>query len=349
MRKTITGYISGRVQGVMYRQSIKDFAEANNIFGFVENLSDGRVKVVGVGTEESLRKLLQFCETGSQFSKPETISYSWGEDNQTFSDFEIKRSGRNILTDQYNAISNLGKSFFTNEKKMKVEISLYPKHLAIIPDGNRRWAKDRGLATILGHQAGKERFKEVLRYLQRTPVATVTFWAFSTENWKREESEVKYLMESLSKTIKEIRIECVENKIVFRHLGRKTELSDELVEALNNLEKETNKFLSEKNVRRLNIAIDYGGRDEIVRAVNKIPDGETIDEKTFDKYLDTFGIPDPDLIIRTSGEMRLSGILPWQSTYAELYFTQKHFPDFDSAELELALADFSSRKRRFGA
>lgn len=344
MQKSISIFISGRVQGVMYRQVIKNYADKNNLVGTAENLSDGRVKVVAEGTEETLRSLIFFCEAGSTLSSVKNISYEWGAPSGNYSDFQIVRSGGNIIGDQINAISNLGKSFFASEKKNIV----YPKHLVIIPDGNRRWAKEKGLPSIMGHDKGKERIGEILQLLKDSKVQVLTVWAFSTENWKREESEVKYLMNMLGELIKEHRKTCLENKIVFKSLGRKTKLDPQLLNAMEDLEKETSKFLSEPKIKRLNIAVDYGGRDEIIRAINKI-ESDSITEEEFEKYLDTAGIPDPDLIIRTSGEIRLSGILPWQSTYAELYFTQKHFPDFDKTELDLAIEDFSNRKRRFGA
>jgi undecaprenyl diphosphate synthase len=344
MQKSIVIHISGRVQGVMYRQAIKNYADKNNLVGTAENLKDGRVKVVANGSEDSLRSLVLFCETGSTLTRVKSISYEWATTRENYSDFQIVRSGGNILDDQINAISNLGKSFFATDKKELV----YPKHLVIIPDGNRRWAKEKGLPSIMGHDKGRERIGEILELLKDSQVQVLTVWAFSTENWKREESEVKYLMDMLGEILKEHRKTCLDNKIVFRHLGRKTKLDPKLLSAMDDLERETAKFLNEEKIKRLNIAVDYGGRDEIVRAVNKIESG-TITEEEFEKYLDTAGIPDPDLIIRTSGEMRLSGILPWQSTYAELYFTQKHFPDFDKVELDLAMQDFSNRKRRFGA
>lgn len=348
MRKTISILVTGRVQGVMFRQSVKKLADSLQIFGYAENLLDGKVKIVGVGSEESLKKLLEFSYSGSLMSKVESVFFEWGEEKKDWHDFQIKREKNNLVSDQINAFSNLGKKLFHTSQPILISNLELPKHLVIIPDGNRRWAKIHGLPIFMGHKKGFERAKEIIEYLKDSKVQSITIWAFSTENWKREKDEVENLMKIFLDTIDSLRKTCLENKIVFRHFGRKNILDSKVIEHLQNLEQDTKAFADLPNSKNINLAIDYGGRDEIVRAINSIPGDTEITEKHFEEYLDTRGISDPDLIIRTSGEKRLSGILPWQSVYSELYFTDKHFPDFDIDQLNLALLDFSNRKRRFG-
>src|SRR3989344_5770135 len=185
-----------------------------------------------------------------------------------------------------------------------------PNHVAIIPDGNRRWAKERGLPSFAGHQQGMERASEIARYARKLGISTATFWGLSTENWlKRPEEEV-------------VRI---------THLGRKDRLPKHFIERLTALEAET------KNNDKyfLNLGFDYGGRDEILRAMNRWRNegGGELSEEIFSNLFDTGDqpYPSPDLIIRTSGEMRMSGFLPWQSDYAELYFEKSYFPAFTTA------------------
>ena len=220
-------------------------------------------------------------------------------------------------------------------------------HVAIIPDGNRRWAKEKGLIASAGHKAGgrEEHMMSLLNEAMDLGIDYISFWGFSTENWKRDKKEVDELFNVLLKSMKFFRKECNERKIRFRHIGRRDRLPNDLLEEIESLEKET------KENKKFNVQIlwDYGGRDEIVRAVNKaIENGEKVDEKSFKQFLDTKEIPDPDLIIRTSVEKRLSGILPYQSTYAELYFAGVHFPDFGAKELRKAVNEFKSRSRTFG-
>jgi len=223
-----------------------------------------------------------------------------------------------------------------------------PVHLCIIPDGNRRWAKSKGLIASAGHKrAGSyEHIKDLFDAARNLGVKYLSFWGFSTENWKRDKKEIDAIFELVSKAVKEWRKEAVENKIRFRHIGRKDRLPKDLIEEIDKLEKET------KDYRDFNVQIclDYGGRDEIVRAVNKaLRFGlKEIDENKFSELLDTNSIPEPDLIIRTSGEKRTSGFMPFQSAYSELYFSDVHFPDFDACELENAISEFGKRKRNFG-
>jgi undecaprenyl diphosphate synthase len=225
-----------------------------------------------------------------------------------------------------------------------------PDHIAIIPDGNRRWARARGIHTLLGHKAGFERAVELGRAARQMGIHTVTLWGFSTENWDRTEKEINYLMKLYEKLVDDYLREADEDDVKIVHLGRKDRIPKPLLKKIIYAEdktKDNKKYIA-------NIAIDYGGQDDILRATKAIiRDGygeNDISKELFEKYLDTKGQPYPyvDLIIRTSGEQRTSGILLWQSAYAETYWEHDHFPDFTPEKLKLAILDYSRRRRRFG-
>ncbi len=223
-----------------------------------------------------------------------------------------------------------------------------PQHVVIIPDGNRRWAKERGLPPHEGHRKGFSQVKHLLEAAKEAGVKTLTLWGFSTENWNRSEEEKMFLFEAYRGLLRDSRKDAMKNKVRVRRLGRDDRFPRDIIENLNALAEETKGFSN----YYLNIALDYGGRDELTRMVKKlVAAGTTVEEVTpelIESYLDTAGSSDPDLIIRTSGEQRLSGILPWQGVYAELYFTQKHFPDFNKEEFMKAVKEYSHRHRRFG-
>ncbi len=224
-----------------------------------------------------------------------------------------------------------------------------PKHVAIIMDGNRRWAKAKGLNPVKGHEAAvKNAIEPIIRYLADKKIPYVTFWAFSTENWIRDEEEIKAIFNIFRMGLSTIALNLIKNGARFRLLGDINKFPKDIAQkSLDLISK------SEANTTiTTTFALNYGGRDEIIRAVKKIVSdkvpAEKVTEELFSSYLDTAGIPDPDLIIRTGGELRTSGYLPWQAVYAELYFTPILFPDFTPLELEKALTDYSSRDRRFG-
>ena len=222
-------------------------------------------------------------------------------------------------------------------------------HVAIIMDGNRRWARSRGLDPVKGHEAGvKQAIEPIIQHLADLKIPYVTFWAWSSENWKRDEEEIKGVFDIFRMGLNTLAIDLLKKGAKFRLLGDINKFPKDIAEKTLNL---INK--SKKNTAiTTTFALNYGGRDEILRAVKKIVKAklkpEEITEEVFGSYLDTAGIPDPDLIIRTGGEKRLSGYLPWQSVYAELYFTPVLFPDFTPKELDKALEDYENRDRRFG-
>ncbi len=223
-----------------------------------------------------------------------------------------------------------------------------PTHLAIIPDGNRRWAKEKNLPTFEGHRQGYQRGIEIGKKARELGIKYLTFWAFSTENWNRSKKEVNYLMRIFKDLVDQYLKEALKDEIKITHLGRKDRIDQELRNKIFNAEEKTKNF----NRYYFNLALDYGGRDEIIRAVKKI---QTIDNNSlilsddnFNQFLDTPAIPDPDLIIRTSGEIRTSGFMIWQAAYSEWIFYPKYFPDFVSADLEKCLKEYARRQRRFG-
>ena len=228
--------------------------------------------------------------------------------------------------------------------------SLLPSHIAIIPDGNRRWAREHGLPTLEGHRRGFETGVEIARYIRNLGVHTLTVWAFSTENWSRKKEEVSYLMRLYEKMLDKFLSEALKDSVRIIHLGRKDRIPKSLLKKIESVEQKTR----DNTKYILNIALDYGGRDEVLRAIKKLNDeritNDQLTEMAFDNYLDTAGqpYPNPDLIIRTSGEMRVSGLMIWQAAYAELYFLKKHFPELTEKDIDAALIEFTKRQRRFG-
>jgi undecaprenyl diphosphate synthase len=223
-----------------------------------------------------------------------------------------------------------------------------PQHVAIIMDGNGRWAKKHGLPRIEGHRAGTENIRRVTEIFAEYKIKYLTLFAFSTENWNRPISEVKGLLKILSDRLDHEIRRLNEKNIRVRHLGRLDALSPELQNKI----KAAIELTGKNTGGTLIMAFDYGGRAEIVQAARRMLSDrittEDVTEDSFNKYLYAPDIPDPDLIIRTSGETRLSNFLLWQAAYSELYFTDVLWPDFNRAEIDKALADYKSRQRRFG-
>jgi undecaprenyl diphosphate synthase len=223
-----------------------------------------------------------------------------------------------------------------------------PKHVAIIMDGNGRWAKARGLPRTEGHRQGTENLRRILKACVEFGVEILTIYAFSTENWNRPRAEVKLLMRILESVIDRELKELNESGVQIRHIGEVERIDPTLLRKI----RQACEYTKDNNRLILNVAFNYGGRDEIVQAVRRIvADGispDHIDEDLISSYMYTHDLPDPDLIIRTSGELRTSNFLTWQGTYSEYYFTPKYWPEFDKEELRKALVEYGHRKRRFG-
>ena len=233
----------------------------------------------------------------------------------------------------------------------KPEQSGLPRHIAIILDGNGRWAKKRGLPRTAGHAAGSENFRKIATYCKNIGVEYLTVYAFSTENWKRPEDEVKTIMKLLEKYLQEAISTMERDHIRMKIFGDVSALSPQL----QSLVAKTDEISSRYQGFQANICLNYGGRDEIVHAAKRYArdyaqgraDGELTEEQ-FGSYLYSAGISDPDLLIRPGGEQRISNFLLWQCAYSEFYFTDVLWPDFSSVELDKAIAAYQSRDRRFG-
>lgn len=224
-----------------------------------------------------------------------------------------------------------------------------PKHIGIILDGNRRWAKNQNLSTIEGYRKGYDNVKSISKYAFEKGIEIITIYAFSIENWNRDKKEVAHLISLLRILVnKEVNI-LNKQGIKVNFFGRLEDFDDKLQKAMQKAAIKT------KNNKKgiLNICLSYGGRDEIVRACKKIVtkgvEVSEITEELISKNLDSAGLPDPDMIIRTSGEQRLSGFLTWQSVYSEFYFPKKDWPDFNEKDLDIAIEEYNNRHRRFGA
>ena len=229
------------------------------------------------------------------------------------------------------------------------EKKAFPEHVAIIMDGNGRWAKRRGFPRSAGHLAGAKNISRVVEAAMKAGVKMLTVYAFSTENWKRPEAEVTFLMHLIPRFCKRMLKKMMENGIRLRTIGR----TNDLPEFARKVLLDTIEATKNNTAFTLNVALSYGGRAEITDAVNAIlndpnrPQG-TLTEADVAKYLYAPDMPDPDLMIRTSGELRLSNFMLWELSYAELYVTQTHWPDFDAAALQEALDAYAGRNRRFG-
>ena len=244
-------------------------------------------------------------------------------------------------------------ALFGRKKKPEVlSDSALPVHIGIIMDGNGRWAKKRGLPRKAGHSAGAKTFRKITRYCSDIGIKYLTVYAFSTENWKRPEDEVRALMKLFKSYLEEALADFKDDSIVVKFIGDKAPFDEDL----RNLMIENEESSKDRDGMVLNIAMNYGSRDEIVRAVknicNDVQSGavlpENIDEQLISDYLYTSGQPDPDLIIRPSGEYRISNFLLWQSAYTEFVIMNKLWPDFETSDLDEAIKIYSQRNRRYG-
>ncbi len=223
-----------------------------------------------------------------------------------------------------------------------------PNHIVLFPDGNRRWAKQKGIASLEGHQQGYNNLLDFSEWCKNRGVKILTAFGFSTENWNRSEEEVNYLMKLLEDGLTNNLEKYNKDGVKIRVIGQRERLPKSLQEAI----KKTEEATKNNADLFLNFAISYGGKWDILQAVKKIVEDKIpankIDEKLFENYLSTAGLPNPDLIIRAGGEMRMSNFVLWQAAYSELYFSAKLWPEFTEGDLDMALAEFDRRSRRFG-
>jgi undecaprenyl diphosphate synthase len=236
-------------------------------------------------------------------------------------------------------------SSMTNSHQPSTINHQLPTHIAIIMDGNGRWAKERGLKRTAGHEAGAKTVRNITTHCAKIGIKYLTLYAFSTENWNRPKLEIEFLMRLLEKYLINELSTCLENNIRFKVIGDIGKFSTKLQLIIKDVEDKT------ANCSGLTqtLALNYGSQDEITRAVNRaLVNEEEITIDTINKYLDTYFAPNVDLVIRTSGEIRISNFLLWQSAYAEYFFTKTLWPDFDTFEFDDILSDFAKRERRFG-
>ncbi len=227
-----------------------------------------------------------------------------------------------------------------------------PQHIAIIMDGNGRWAKNRGLPRNAGHKAGAESFRTIANYCRTLGVKYLTVYAFSTENWKRSEEEVGGIMRLLAAYLKEALRDMEKNHVRFRFFGDLSRLTPDLQKLCLDAQSKSGEY----DEVQVNFCLNYGGRDEIIRAARAFAadvaagkvSAESLTEASFDSYLDSAGVPDPELVIRPSGEMRTSNFLPWQTVYSEFVFMNVLWPDFGPSDLDAAIEEYHRRNRRFG-
>ncbi len=242
--------------------------------------------------------------------------------------------------------------FFKKTTKQAVEVDFdnLPRHIAIILDGNGRWAQKRGLPRTAGHAAGAETFRNIATYCKEIGLDYLTVYAFSTENWKRPQAEVDTIMELLEKYLFEAIDRMEKDKVKMEFFGDVSVLSPKL----RGLIDRTREISKHYEGCQVNICLNYGGRDEIIRGIMRFAEEykqgsvSELTEEGFNRYLFSAGVPDPDLLIRPGGELRLSNFLMWQSAYSELYFTDTLWPDFTKADINAAIAEFQRRDRRYG-
>jgi len=249
-------------------------------------------------------------------------------------------------------IRKIDKGLTEEELLDMIDFSRLPAHIAIIMDGNRRWARERNMPGFMGHRKGVEAFRKVLTACVEIGVKYLTVYAFSMENWKRSEKEIEVLMKLFESYCHSEKQLMKDEGVQFRVIGKTDELRPSVIKAF----REVSEYTRDGDKTILNLCVNYGSRYEILNAIRLmmedfgkgIIDSEKIDEELFSGYLYTAGVPDPDLLIRTSGELRISNFLLWQCAYAELWFTDIYWPDFDKKALLTAIIDYQKRDRRFG-
>lgn len=220
-----------------------------------------------------------------------------------------------------------------------------PQHIAIIMDGNGRWAKERGFKRTVGHEEGAKVVRQITTHCSQIGVKYLTLYAFSTENWTRPKLEVEFLMKLLEKYLKNELPLYLENDVKFKAIGDLSRFSKSLQKTIKETEEKTSKCKKLTQV----LALNYGSQDEILRAIKRLNDSNLeVSKENFESCLDTAGIPDVDMLIRTSGEVRLSNYLLWQNAYAEMFFVDTYWPEFSPMHLDDLISDFNSRERRFG-
>jgi len=335
--------VRGRVQGVTYRKYVKNIAEGFGYKGFVQNEKDGSVKIFLQDQDDNFDEFLSQIKIGNKFSRVDSLEISDITTAEQYDNFAIIKNN-NIIFDQANSMKNLIKTILKTPEIIKQPL----RHIALIPDGNRRWAKAKGLPNVIGHKVSSD-FEHILDFTNvctKYNVEFITIWAFSTENWKRPQEEVDYLMDLLIERVVEGKAILMKNNVKFLWLGNAEKLSKKILDNIKMLE-ETTKDNSGVTIQ---LALNYGGRDEIVSAVNEVikTGVKKVTEEDLNAIINKTNIPNPDMIVRTGGENRLSGFMLYSCGYSELFFTKTLFPDFGPKELEELIKEYFHRTRNFG-
>lgn len=325
--------------------SVSNLAQNINLRGYMD-INDDSIELILQGSKNSLEEMLLWVQKGSFMKSIKSMSYSYLDMKVKFDKFQIKNES--ILSKASNAIKKF-KYEPIDMEKMDLDFQKIPKHITIIPDGNRRWAREKNLHPWIGHMQitkNKSKLMEMFEVASKIGIEYITFWAFSTDNWKRDHKEVEMLLGMMRDFADEMLEEGKSRNIRYRHIGRRDRLPSDILGKIDKLVENT----KDNSGICIQFAIDYGGKDEIVRGVNKIIEEgvKKVDVEIMNKYIDSGLLPPPDLIIRTGGERRTSGVMMWHSDYSELYFTNLMFPDFDAYAMIDAVRDYEKRVRRFG-
>lgn len=347
MKKIYSIKIYWRVQWIWFRKLVKQYCNKHKILWQIKNHSKWHCQTILYCDDNDITNFKLWLRTNPSLSIINNIIEKENKikNIKINSQFTIYKK-HNFILDKLIAFKNL-LNYFCKRNINLNHIRQIPNHIIIIPDWNRRRARKKWLEGIQWHNIAinNNRIEKLYNAATQLWVKHISLWGFSTENWKRSKKEVDSLMNIFNQIADELKITCIKNKIWFHHIGRKTKLPKELIKKFNELEKATSKFINTS----INLFIDYGWREEIIHTINNILKEKInkISEKDFSTHLYTKALPDPDIIIRTSNEKRLSGIVPFQGIYSELFFIKKNFPAFKWNDLKKIIYKFGKRKRRF--
>lgn len=346
MKKHYSIKIYWRVQWILFRKLVKQYCDKHKIWWQIENHKQWHCEAILYCDLKNITNFKLWLRSNPSLSIIHTIILKEiNQNTKTYIQFKIYKTS-NFILDKLIAFKNLLNYFLKRNINLN-HIRQIPNHLIIIPDWNRRRARKRWLEWLEWHKIAinNNRIEDLYHAATQLWVKHVSLWGFSTENWKRSKKEVDSLMHIFNQIADELKITCKKNNIWFHHIWRKTKLPKELIKKFDKLEKDTIKFTKTS----INLFIDYGWREEIISTINSILKEKInqISEKDFSKHLYTKLLPDPDIIIRTSNEKRLSGMVPFQWIYSELFFIKKDFPAFKSKDLKKIIYKFGKRKRRF--
>lgn len=327
--------IKGKVQGVYFRKNTKKKADELKITGYVRNEKDGAVFVHAEGTQSKLLNFIKWCSIGEGKAEVEEIKCSWIKPTGVYSSFEVI----NPIESAVNILSNI---ILTSTHQIPKD-TIIPKHLAIIPLGTRRWARNRNIDVLKGYTVAAQAINDLLECLPSANIKYLTILALSQDIWKLPTKEIEAVLNDLDIWIKELKPTLQKNQIRFSTIGRTNRLPKSIRQNIETLEKHT------KNNKKLifTFGIDYSGRDEILRTYNKAiqKDLPSMDDKSFVQFCDTANIPDPDILVVTGGRRSVNDFLLWQINRTHIHFTSKDFPDFTCDDLKEIVIEYSDYQK----